>query len=448
MGRDLTKGSPAKVILYFTLPLLFGNLFQQLYNMVDAVIVGQFVGTNALAAVGSTGTITFFLIGFLMGFSNGVTVITGQYFGAKDMKGMRNSAASAVVLSFSLALFMTVFSMVIMKTLLHLMNTPEETFADAYSYIMILCAGIVAQVGYNLLSALLRAIGNSKAPLYFLMIAAGLNVVLDLVFIIVFKMGTAGAGLATVISQGISALLCLFYIRKCVPQLHLNKEDWKISFELCKLQLRVALPMAFQFSITAIGSIIVQSCLNTLGPVSMAAFTTGNKIETIVTQAYVALGATMATYCAQNTGSGDFGRIRQGFRAATVLGSVYSIIVGAALFFGGKYLTVLFISENVPEVMAGVEIFLRCTAVCFIPLTIVNAYRNGIQGMGYGILPMFAGVAELVGRSVTALIAVQHKSFFGVCLANSSAWILASALLIALYFYIVHEHKKRMPEGK
>lgn len=247
MNRDMTKGSPMKTIVGFTIPIFIGNVFQQFYSMVDTVVVGQFVGTGALAAVGSTGTIMFLILGFLMGFSTGVTVLTGQRFGAGDLAGMRKTVASSVVLSAIVSIVMTAVSMLCMRRLLILMNTPENVFYDAYSYIMIICGGIVAQVAYNLLACLLRALGNSRVPLYFLILAAFLNVVLDLVFIIVFHMGTAGAAWATVISQGVSALLCLLYIVRCVPELWLKKEDWKFPMQMVRTQVGVACPWRSSF---------------------------------------------------------------------------------------------------------------------------------------------------------------------------------------------------------
>lgn len=443
MNRDMTQGSPMKTIVGFTIPIFIGNVFQQFYSMVDTVVVGQFVGTGALAAVGSTGTIMFLILGFLMGFSTGVTVLTGQRFGAGDLAGMRKTVASSIVLSAVVSVVMTTVSMLCMDRLLVLMNTPEDVFQDAYSYIIVICGGIVAQVAYNLLSCLLRALGNSRVPLYFLILAAALNVILDLVFIIVFHTGTAGAAWATVISQGISALLCLVYIVRCVPELWLQKEDWKFPLHMVRMQVSVGLPMAFQFSITAIGTIMVQSSLNVLGALAMAAFTTAAKIEQIVTQAYVALGTTMAAYCAQNMGAGKIDRIRAGFRAATIIGFIYSVVMGAALILWGKYLTYLFVSADAAAIIGDVEIFLWCVGAFFIPLTVVNVYRNGLQGMGYGMLPMMAGVAELVGRGTVALIAAQFHSYLGVCLANPAAWILAGGLLLVMYFIVIREQERR-----
>ena len=354
-------------------------------------------------------------------------------------KGM---AAAAAVLSVIVSVVMTVISMAFMKPLLILMNTPEDIFQDAYKYIMIICAGIFTQVMYNLLAGILRALGNSKTPLYFLLFSAGLNIVLDLVLIIVFHLGAAGAAYATVIAQGVSALLCLIYIIKKVPILKLDRWDFKLDGHLVRQQLAIGFPMALQYSITAIGAMMVQAALNVLGSVHVAAFTAANKIEQVVTQVYVALGTTMATYCAQNMGAGKVKRISRGFRATTVMGSVYSVVFGVLVFYFGNMLTGLFVSENLDQIVGLVDIYMKCVALFFIPLNVVNVYRNGIQGMGYGFLPMTAGIAELAGRGLTAVVASHYKSYLGICLASPVAWIFASALLLVMYFGIMNKYKK------
>ena len=417
MEKDMTVGNPTKMILDFTVPLFIGNVFQQLYNMADTIIVGKFVGANALAAVGSTGTIMFLIIGFLQGMTAGFTVPTAQKFGAGDMKSVRKTVGSAAILSFIVSAIMTVISMCGMKWLLHFMNTPDNIFDDAYRYIMVICAGIFAQVLYNLLASILRALGNSKTPLYFLILAAVLNIVLDLVFIIVFHMGAAGAAYATVISQGISGVLCLVYIIRRVPLLKLTKDDWKLDATLVKIQFGIGFPMAFQYSITAVGAMMMQSALNILG-------------------------TTMATYCAQNMGAGKILRIRQGFRSATWMGFAYAVVAGIFVMFAGKYLTPLFLSENLSQIMDYVDIYLKCVGLFFIPLTLVNVYRNGIQGMGFGVLPMMAGVAELIGRGVVAIKAAQYKSYVGVCMASPAAWVLAGGLLLVMYFCIMKKYPR------
>ena len=444
---DMTSGSPMKIILWFTLPIFIGNVFQQFYNMADAVIVGKFVGNNALAAVGSTGTIMFLINGFVIGMTAGFTVLTAQKFGAGDERGIRKSVTGAAWLSLIVGLILTAAFMVFMKPLLTLMNTPADIFDDAYAYIMIISGGILAQMLYNLLASILRALGNSRVPLYFLILSAVLNIVLDLVFVIVFQMGAAGAAVATIISQGVSGLLCLVYIGKKVQLLKMTKEDWKPQTTLLSAQLKVGIPMALQYSITAIGTMMAQSSLNILGSTLVAAYTAAGKIEQVVTQAYIAMGTTMATYGAQNMGAGDVPRIRQGFKACTIIGIVYSFIAAAFVMTAGKYMTYLFVSEDVGTIMNSVDIYLKCVGIFFIPLAVVNIYRNGIQGLGYGLLPMTAGIAELIGRGVVAVIAAGQRSYLGVCLASPAAWILAGGLLIVMYYYIMNHDIKKIFRG-
>ena len=442
--NDMTVGNPMKIILGFTLPIFIGNVFQQFYNMADAVIVGKFVGNKALAAVGSTGTIMFLIYGFVVGMTAGFTVLTAQKFGAGDMKGMRKTVAGAGILSFVVGALLTILFMAFMKPLLILMNTPSDIFADAYSYIMIVSGGILAQMLYNLLSSILRALGNSKLPLVFLIISALLNIVLDLAFIVGFGMGAKGAAVATVIAQGVSGILCLFYIIAKIPILHLKREDLYVGSTIYKNQLRIGVPMALQYSITAIGTMMVQSSLNILGSTLVAAYTAAGKIEQVVTQAYVAMGTTMATYAAQNMGAGSVKRIREGFKACTVIGVVYSFVAAGFIMTVGKYMTYLFVSEDVDIIMNSVDIYLKCIGIFFIPLAVVNIYRNGIQGLGYGLLPMMAGVAELIGRGVVAVIAGAKRIYPGVCLAGPAAWVLAGGLLIVMYYFIMNVNMRKI----
>lgn len=441
MEKNMAVGSPAKNLLYFTIPILIGNIFQQIYNIIDTIIVGKFIGTSALAAVGSTGSINFLILGFMMGLTAGITVLTSQRFGAQDMKGMRKSVASAGTIALIACILMTTISMLGLKGLMHLMRTPEDIFDEAYLYMMIICAGITAQIAYNFFACILRALGNSKVPLYFLVFSAVLNVGLDLLLIIVFNMGVAGAAYATIFSQGLSAVLCFIYIWKKVPVLNcIRKEDFKGNGNLMKKQLRVGLPMAFQYSITAIGSTMVQTALNTLGSIYIAGFTAASKVEMVIGQVFVALGSAIATYAAQNVGAGRYDRVRKGFRIVTLYGAIASAIFGTMLFFWGYKVTGLFVTENLDQVEGLVDIYMKMTMAFLVPLTVVNVFRNGLQGMGYGLLPMMAGVAELVGRSVTAIIASHYRSYTGICFAHPAAWILASALLLTTYYVIMKKN--------
>ena len=420
----MTQGKPVKVLLGFTIPVFIGNVFQQFYNMVDAVVVGKFVGTKALAAVGSTGTIIFLIIGFLLGLTAGFTVLTAQKYGAGKMDEMRQTVGNALILTAVISAVMTAISMTGMHALLKFMHTPDDIFKDAYAYVMIICGGIFAQALYNILASILRALGNSKIP--------------------VFKLGAPGAAWATIISQGVSGVLCLLYIWKFVPELRMKKEDWYFRRSLAFKQIGVGIPMGLQYSITAIGTMMVQSALNMLGSYAVAAFTAGSKIEQIFTQAFVAQGTASATYNAQNIGAGKLERVREGFRASHFIGIVYSIIVGGFLFFAGKYFAYLFISDNIEEVLPMVAIYVKCVALFFIPLYFVNVLRNGIQGMGYGLLPMMAGVAELAGRGITATIAAGKSSYIGTCLASPVAWIFATVLLWVMYFYVMKDMSRKL----
>ena len=386
----------------------------------------------------------FLIYGLVTGMTVGFTVSTAQRFGAGDMDGMRKSVASAIKLAAIVTALMTAVTMIFMRPMLRLMNTPSDIFDDAYSYIMIICAGIAAQVLYNMLSAILRALGNSKTPLYFLILSALLNIGLDLVFIKVFGMGAAGAAYATVISQLIAGIASFIYIITKVPLLHLKKEDWAYDRVLVGNQLKVGFPMALQYSITAIGTTMVQAALNKLGSTAVASYTAAGKIEQIAGQAYVAIGTTMATYCAQNRGAGRIDRIKEGFKSATCMGFIYSIIAGALIFFFGKYMTYLFVSEDISEVIGYVDTYLRCISLFFIPLTIVNVHRNGIQGMGFGVLPMMAGVAELIGRGVASVVAAHYRSYIGICMGGPAAWVLAAALLIWMYHMVIRKLEKQV----
>ncbi|NTV77828.1 MAG: MATE family efflux transporter [Clostridiales bacterium] len=433
MELDMTKGNPLKLIVKFMIPLIIGNLFQQFYNMADIIIVGRFIGVKALAAVGATGTIMFLLLGFLMGLTSGFTVITAQRFGAGDIEGVRKSVASAIILSAIITVIGTLISVNYMDALLTLMNTPADIFVEARTYIIIICYGFVCTISYNLVSSVLRAVGNSKAPLYFLVVAALLNIVLDLYFIIVLKLGVAGAALATVISQGVAGVLCTIYIAKKVPTLHLKKEHFKLDEYLVKNQLSTGIPMALQYSITAIGTIVVQSALNQLGSIAVAAYTAADKVEGLVTQPYFALGMTMSTFSAQNRGVNDFGRIRQGVRISNIISAIYSVIMAFFIIFFMKYMILLFVSENVAEILSFAQIFVNVTSVFFIPLGMIFIYRNSLQGAGFALIPLLGGVVELVSRVAVAIVAARNLSFTGVCYANVAAWLTTAIFLWVSY---------------
>ena len=443
MELDMTKGNPFQLISKFIVPLIIGNIFQQFYNLIDTVIVGRFVGVQALAAVGATGTIMFLILGFMQGLTTGFTVLTAQRFGASDYAGMKKTVGNAAVLSIIITIIATVVSVFGMDDLLRLMNTPEDIFQMSKEYIVIICLGMACNILYNLLSSILRAVGNSKVPLYFLIVSAVLNIFLDITLIVNFHMGVAGAAWATVISQGISGVLCLLYIMKKVPLLHTTKEDWKLDTYCIRNQLAIGIPMALQFSITAIGTILVQSALNMLGSIAVAAYTAAGKLEQLVTQPFVALGMTMATYSAQNRGVGDINRIRKGVRIANVMNVIYALVIAVVIILAMPYAVGLFVTGDPGEILNLANTYIRIVSTCFIPLGLIFLYRNVLQGSGLSFLPMMGGVVELVSRSVLAFVAADLKSYVGVCMANAAAWLSAGVFLWIAYLFVMKSWKKK-----
>ena len=443
MKTDMTQGKPVKVLLGFTIPVFIGNVFQQFYNMVDAVVVGKFVGTKALAAVGSTGTIIFLIIGFLLGLTAGFTVLTAQKYGAGKMDEMRQTVGNALILTALVSAVMTAVSMTGMHALLKFMHTPDDIFKDAYAYVMIICGGIFAQALYNILASILRALGNSKVPLYFLILSAMLNIVLDLVFIIVFKLGAPGAAWATIISQGVSGVLCLVYIWKFVPELRMKKEDWYFRRNLAAKQIGVGIPMGLQYSITAIGTIIVQSAVNIYGPVHMAGFSAAGKIQNIFATVFTSFGATIATYVGQNRGAGKMDRVKQGVRYTQLMIWGWSIFVMFLMFFFGKYLTYLFVDPSEQDVVKVSVTYFRTVFWAYPFLGSIFLYRNTLQGMGYGLVPMLGGVFELVARTGIVVLIAGRTSFAGVCMADPTAWIAALIPLVPYYFHVMKKYKNR-----
>ena len=421
MQLDMTKGRPLPVILQFTLPLIIGNIFQQLYNMVDTIIVGRYVGADALAAVGSTGTIMFLLTGFSQGITAGFAILISQRYGAHDADGVKQAVANGTLLSVLFTLFLTCSCLFLMKPLLTIMNTPDNIFADAYSYIMIITAGIVANIFYNLLSAFLRAVGNSKVPLFFLVFSACLNVLLDLFFIIQLQMGVAGAAWATNLAQAISAVLCAIYIWCKIPELKPYRSDWKISRTDTKNQLAAGIPMALQFAITSSGTMIMQSAINLFG--------------------------STATYSGQNFGSGDIKRIKAGVKTALGIALVYALVVTALMCSLLKPALHLFFSGDVDmsAMLPWAQTYAYMCSMFFIPLSTIFIFRNTMQGCGYGFLPMMGGVAELLARLVVSIFAMKILNFRLACFGDPAAWIAAAVFTGISYLYVMRKIEQSHP---
>lgn len=422
-----------KLIISFAIPLIFGNLFQQLYSMVDTIIVGRFLGTGALAAVGSTGSISFLILGFCMGVCLGATIPVAQSFGAKNFEELRRFTGNGIWLSSFVALVMTVVTTLLCRNILAWMSTPADIIDDAYSYIVVIFAGIPVLFLYNTLAGLLRALGDSRTPVVFLVIASVLNIGLDLLLILVIPMGVAGAAVATVISQLLSGVACFVYIAKKFDILHLSRDDLRLRRVYLKRIVNISLPLGLQNSITAIGSVILQISVNNLGSVAVASVTAANKVNAMLNTGFEALNTTIANYSSQNMGAGRLDRIREGVRAGMVIGAVYSAAVFVIVFFAGRPLGLLFVDSSETQILDWMRRYMLTNAAFNVLLAAIYVFRTTIQGMGFSAVAMFNGIFEMAARGLTGLFLVPAFGFAAACFATPIAWIMANCYLIPAY---------------
>lgn len=438
-SKDLTTGKPMKLILNFGVPLLFGMLFQQFYNMVDSVIVGKQLGVNALAAVGSTGSINFMVLGFCIGICNGFAIPIAQAFGAKDTNRLKSYIANCAWCSILFAIVLTIIIGIFTKDILTVMRTPADIFDDAYIYIFIIFMGIPATILYNMVSGVLRSLGDSFTPVVFLIFSSILNIILDL--ILVKRMGVSGAAVATVTAQAVSGIICLIYTVKKYRHLNFNKDDWKIStkqmLQLCKM----GIPMGLQYSITAIGSVILQTAVNNMGSTIVAAVTAGSRVSMFVCCPFDAMGSTMATYGGQNKGAAKYDRIDEGLKACIKLGVIYSLAILVLMIFFGKYLALLFVSSKETELINKISMFMIGNALFYIPLALVNIVRFMIQGIGYPGFAILAGVCEMIARSIAGFVLVPIFGYTFVVLASPLAWVCADMFLIPAYRHVMKKSR-------
>lgn len=446
MVKDMTKGSPMKLILGFSIPLLFGFLFQQFYNLVDTVIVGRFLGTNNLAAVGATGSVNFLIIGFCMGICSGFAIPVSHKFGAGDQVGVRRVVANCIWLSAAFAVVMTVLTTLLCRHILIAMKTPDDILDAAYSYIWVIFLGIPVTFLYNMTAGVIRALGDSKTPVIFLVMSSFINIGLDLFFIVNLRWGVQGAAWATVISQGISGLCCLLFMIKKFEMLRIRGEEWRPDRHLIGALCGMGVPMGLQYSITAIGSVILQSATNTLGSDAVAAVTAAGKISGFLACPFDAMGSTMATYGGQNVGAGKLDRIGQGLKSCILLGAGYSVIaLGVSLLFG-RPLARLFLDASETAIIENVRLFLTLATAFYFPLALVNIIRFMIQGVGFPFFAILAGVFEMAARALAGFVLVPVFGFLGSCLGSPIAWIMADAFLIPAYFH-VKKKLKAMKSG-
>ena len=440
MGRshtkDLTHGSPMKLVIAFTAPLLFGFLFQQLYSFVDTAIVGRFLGASALAAVGSTGSLNFLILGFCMGCCSGFSIPIAQAFGAKDETELRRCVMNAAYLSGFISVVMGVATALASPAMLHMMNTPADILHDANAYIQPIFAAIPITVLYNMASGVLRSLGDSKTPVVFLTIAALLNIVLDVVFIVVCGMGVAGAAWATIISQAVSGVGCLVVMIRKFPILKMHRDDLRLRRRYQLRLFSMGVPMGLQYAITAIGSVVIQMAINGLGTQAVAAVSAGFKLSGLYCCVIDALATTMATFAGQNVGARKVHRIRQGLKASSVIGILYCIIAFLTIWLFGDKLIGLFVESHEAEVISMAHRFLIIISAFYVPLLFVNIVRFTIQGMGFTSVAMIAGVMEMIGRSFVAIVLVPLAGFTAACFAHPAAWIMADLFLFPCYFYV------------
>lgn len=434
--KDLTVGNPMGLIFGFALSLFWGMLFQQLYNIIDTAIVSWFLGKEAYTGVGTTGAINFLIMGFCMGVCNGFAIPVAQRFGAKDLKSMRKFVSHAIILCVILASVMTFFVSIFCRQILVAMHTPADVLDYAYKYILVIFLGIPVTYMYNLLSGIIRALGDSKHPVQFLIIASIVNIGLDLLFIIPLNMGITGAALATVISQGLAGVMCLIFIIRKIEILQLSKEDWVLDSSHFLILLNMGLPMGLQYSITAIGSVILQTAINGLGVDAAAAVTTAGKVGMFFCIPFDALGSTMATYGGQNVGAKQLDHLQNGLVAAIKLGCAYSLIAFVVLYFFGRSFAMIFLEAGDVACLDNAHLYLIINSAFYIPLALVNIVRFLIQGMGFSLFAVLAGVMEMIGRTIVAVVLVPIFGFPALCFASPIAWVLADAFLIPAYISV------------
>ena len=435
MTKDMTSGSPAKLIFGFAIPMFLGLLFQQFYSMVDTLIVGKFLGVNPLAGVGSTSSLNFMVLGFCMGVCNGFAIPVAQMFGAKEEHRLRRYVTNGAWLCIVFSIVMTLVVVAVCRPVVVLMQTPEEIFEYAYVYIVIVFWGIPCTFLYNILAAIIRSLGDSKTPVIFLAISSGINIVLDLVFVLAFDMGVEGPAIATVLAQGISGIICLFYMYRNFPVLHASRDEWKPELHYMGKLCFIGIPMGLHYSITAIGSLVLQTAVNGLGAMVVAGVTAAQKINMFISCPIESLGQTMAPYAGQNMGAGKIDRIGKGLKSAVLMGWGVSIICFLIAVLFGKQLTLLFVDAGETEIIAYSYQFLLFCIGGYCLLTLVNTVRFTIQGMGFSVFAILSGIMEMIARILAATVVVQMIGFAGTCLAHPMAWLFADVFLIPAFFW-------------
>ncbi len=444
MTKDLTKGSPMRLLLSFGIPILFGFLFQQLYNVVDTAIVGQTLGGNALAAVGSTSSINFLVVGFTTGVCGGFAIPIAQQCGARNHRELRRYVTGSLWLCIIVGLLLTAATVALCGNILTLMDTPQDIYHRAWLYIVTIFAGMPGYFLYNMCAGILRSLGDSRTPVIWLVAASLLNVVLDIVCIVTFHMDVFGAAFATIFSQYVAGFGCLVRLCRGFPVLKMEKGDWAWDGKRIRVLCSMGLPMGLQYSITAIGSILIQAAVNHLGTSYITAVTAASKVHLFLACPFDAMGSAMATYGGQNVGAQKWERLHQGTRACVLLGVIYSILSLGIVWFFGDFLAALFLDAEAMSLMPLVRQYLLIVTAFSVPLALVNILRFMIQGMGFSPIATLAGALEMIGRGAMAYL-TPALGYMAACFASPVAWLLADVFLIAAYFLCCRHLRRTTP---
>lgn len=433
MTRNMTNGKPVKLIVTFALPLMLGNVFQLFYNITDSIILGRYVSSDALAAVGVTSPVTSLIIGFAFGLTAGFAIPVAQAFGGGNMTRVRKLFGNALSLTLIISVIITINALLLSKPLLKLINTPENISNDAKTYAAIMYLGTVFTMFYNVLAGMMRALGDSRAPLLFLIASSVINIILDLVFVIKLNLAVVGVATASVISTAISMILCILYIIKYHKELAITKSDLTPNISSVKSLMNMGLPMALQHSITAIGSLILQGAVNDFGSNAVAAVSVGSKVENIVNIILSGLGVSLSTFVAQNKGANHYSRIFKTTRQIFVIDVLLSVAASALLYFLGRDICTIFVADAASELLNYADCYLKMLAYFYSTLSVLFIYRNALQGLGLGYTSVIAGFSELVGRFLVAYVFSSLLGFTAICLAGPLAWILADIPLVIIY---------------
>ena len=442
--NDMTVGSPMRAIFRFAVPLILGYILQQMYLIIDTVIVGRWIGVNALAAIGASTSIMFLIMGFCNGSCAGFAIPVAQAFGAKDFRKMRTYVSNSYRIAITFAVVITLLSCLFCKKILHLVNTPLEVFDDAYIFLMLQFAAIPFTIGYNLLAGQIRALGNSKQPFYFLITASVVNILLDVLLILILGLGVEGAGIATLLSQAFSVCLCIRFIKKKMQILIPQGEERDFDNKKISILLNNGVPMGLQFSITGIGIIMLQSANNALGITCVAAFIAAMRIKYLFTCVFENIGVAMATYCGQNLGAKKMERISQGVRAAIKMMLIFFVFSFIVITPFADDMMTLFVDKGEAEVVTYAAEFMRIACYFYPCLGLLTIFRYSIQGLGYSNLSMMSGVMEMIARCGVSLWLVPAFMWTGVCFGDPVAWVMADMFLLPAFWWLFKHLKKRI----